>query len=111
MERHPELTVKMVREVCDGKGSYATYSDAGKLFTIATIVGANSGWEGEEQRRVWADEPALCTSVAYEQHDDPCRPPSPPAARCSLHEGHEGDHTGRSIPHGRPVTWTETATR
>lgn len=57
MERHPELTVKMVREVCDGVGSYATYTDAGKLFTIATIVGANSGWEGEEQRREWANEP------------------------------------------------------
>lgn len=39
-------TMNIVRKICDGEGSYAMYSDAGKLFTIATIVGSENGWDG-----------------------------------------------------------------
>lgn len=40
--------LRMVRQVCDGEGSYADYTDSAKLYSIASIVGAESGWDGEE---------------------------------------------------------------
>lgn len=49
-----------------------------------------------------------CESVAWTEHDDPNRPPNPPAPRCFLEEGHEERHEGRSIPHGKWLMWDKT---
>lgn len=63
--------IEMIQQVCDGKGSYGSYTDAGRLFTIATIAGAESGWQdGEDDPlAVWENEPPTAESFAEAQAD------------------------------------------